>query len=70
MTQKIIYLRPSAVTYLINTLEKRSKQIKKNMSKKIAEDWYDLDDSQVHTKLCLTNLEYNEIDIILSELYK
>jgi hypothetical protein len=58
------------IDFLAPVIEARMKLLKNRIVKKYADDWYDLDESQIHSKCIDKSYEFERLNQILNEIYK
>lgn len=58
------------IDFLAPVIEARMKLLKNRIVKQNADDWYDLDESQIHSKCIDKSLEFERLNQVLNEIYK
>ena len=67
--QTILYLQKHHIEYLFPIIEARMKVLKNRLIKKHQNEWYDLEDYQIHQKALEKCDEYNRLNQVAHQIY-
>lgn len=65
-----LHLMTHHIEFLGPIVESRMKLLKNRIVKQNADEWYDLDENQIHSKCIDKNIEFKRLDQVLREIYK